>query len=114
MTCRLRAGPNTNGAQFFITTVATPHLDGHHVVFGRVRTRLRSRLRACVSSSRVSFTRALTLFAQVLSGMEVVTAVEQGQTGPGDRPVVKTFISSCALAKKGGEVDPWESRVYGA
>ena len=45
------AGPNTNGSQFFITHVATPHLDGRHTVFGKVT-----------------------------SGEAVVDAVEQGDT----------------------------------
>ena len=50
--------------------------------------------------------------------MDVVTAVEQGATGPGDRPLERTFISACTLAPDAQDAaraaaDPWEQRVYG-
>ena len=52
------AGPNTGRSQFFITLAATPWLDGKHAIFGKVS-----------------------------SGLEVVQAIGQVQTGASDRPV---------------------------
>jgi len=63
-------GANTNGSQFFLTTAATPHLDGKHVVFGRV-----------------------------LSGAEVVWNMESSGSPSGQprRPVV---VSDCGEVAK--------------
>ena len=60
------AGPATNGSQFFVTTVPTPHLDGKHVVFG-----------------------------EVVAGKSVIRRVERVATGPNDKPERECVIGDC-------------------
>lgn len=60
------AGPGTNGSQFFITCRETAHLDGRHVVFGRV-----------------------------VEGMDIVRLLESQETNGQDRPLTQVTIADC-------------------
>ncbi|KAI0557853.1 peptidylprolyl isomerase [Gracilaria domingensis] len=60
------AGPNTNGAQFFVTFKDTPWLNGRHVVFGKL-----------------------------VSGGDVLDRLESLRTGSMDRPKEDVKVDDC-------------------
>lgn len=62
------AGKDTNGSQFFVTTVPTPHLDGKHVVFG-----------------------------EVLDGQPLVQKIENLKADSNDKPTSPVVISNCGV-----------------
>lgn len=63
-------GPNTNGSQFFVTTVPCPWLNGRHTIFG-----------------------------QITKGMETIKKIEGTKVGPQDRPVTAVVIQNITVAE---------------
>jgi peptidyl-prolyl cis-trans isomerase A (cyclophilin A) len=68
-----RGGHGTNGSQFFITAVATPHLNGRHTIFGEVADQ---------------------------ASRDVVDAIEKVPTDRGDRPLEPVTILAIDIEER--------------
>jgi peptidylprolyl isomerase len=64
------AGPNTNGSQFFITTIATPWLNMHHTIFG-----------------------------ELISGQDVLSKIENTPADPQNKPLTDQKIIKITIKK---------------
>jgi cyclophilin family peptidyl-prolyl cis-trans isomerase len=70
------AGKNTNGSQFFITFDRTPHLNGKHVVFGRVE-----------------------------KGVDAIKKLEKLKTNNADKPHLPVKVTKCGQLIKKAELE---------
>ncbi|KAH9925526.1 cyclophilin-like domain-containing protein [Fomitopsis serialis] len=84
--CMANKGPNTNGSQFFVTLRECPHLNGKHVVFGRV-----------------------------IRGYDVIQQVADVPTDAKDRPTVPVTIENCGelvLKSKAQSQEPERASAF--
>jgi peptidyl-prolyl cis-trans isomerase A (cyclophilin A) len=65
------SGPNTNGTQFFITVAPTPHLNGHHTIFG-----------------------------EVLEGLDVAVRISQVSVGSAYKPLDSMIINKILIERR--------------
>lgn len=73
------SGANSNGAQFFVTTVPTPWLDNKHSVFG-----------------------------EVVEGYAVVQQINSVPTGTGDRPVTPVILQTVRILRRGAAAQAFD------
>jgi peptidyl-prolyl cis-trans isomerase A (cyclophilin A) len=74
------SGPNTNGSQFFITEVPTPHLDGRHTIFG-----------------------------EVVNGFETIDSIATVEKGAQDKPRTDVVLEKVAIFSKGDEYKTYDA-----